>query len=334
MRLVLEPRFLFDGSIADTVHSAVDTHVDAHPDTSADSGHGDVLHVAVEAPAVAVGQPTVGGGPREILFVDPRVTDWQKLAGSVAADVRVVVLETARDPIDQISAALAGTDGIATLHILGYGAPGQITLGNLNVDAAQIAAHAQQIAGWGDHLAPGAAIEFWGCDIGAGAGGQALLADLHTLTGATVAASTDAVGRGSWTLEASTAPITAVAPFSADAMASYSFVLDAPVPTLSISGAPADVLLGDTFSMTYSLTNTAVTNAGFGPIIEIYAPYNSSERVTLQSATSLGQSLAVTTVTLQLDGGTKAIYGLDPFIVDKTGAAQKVTALPGLLDEA
>ncbi|MCW3027325.1 MAG: outer rane adhesin like protein, partial [Solirubrobacterales bacterium] len=56
--------------------------------------------------------------------------------------------------------------------------------------------------------APGADIEFWGCNVAQGSTGQAFVDTVHTLTGATVGASTDATGAaalgGNWVLEDTT----------------------------------------------------------------------------------------------------------------------------------
>ena len=122
------------------------------------------------------------------LILEPRYL----FDGSIAAVVKPVA-DAAHDPShvtnplapDAAHADSAGTHSIA----VDPGTPGlgQADIGSEPLTVASVASHAGQIAGWSDHLAPGADILFWGCDIGRGAGGQALLADLHTLTGAELA---------------------------------------------------------------------------------------------------------------------------------------------------
>src|SRR5205085_5956120 len=69
----------------------------------------------------------------------------------------------------------------------------------------------------------------YGCDVGSGAEGEELIADLAQYTGADVAAATHDVGSAdqgaSWTLDTSTGPIETDAPFTAEAMASFQDVL-------------------------------------------------------------------------------------------------------------
>jgi hypothetical protein len=65
--------------------------------------------------------------------------------------------------------------------------------------------------------------------VAAGDAGKQFIADLSSYTGADVAAATHDVGSadlgGSWTLDASTGPIEASAPFTADALTSFSGTL-------------------------------------------------------------------------------------------------------------
>ena len=118
------------------------------------------------------------------------------------------------------------------MNFLTYGAPGQIELGATPVTDATLLASARQVAGWRDHLADNAQIQLWGCDVGAGTAGATFVSDLHALTGAGVAASTNAIGaaamHGDWTLDRTAGVVEPDAPFSAAAIAAYQNVLDCP----------------------------------------------------------------------------------------------------------
>ena len=154
--------------------------------TAPDAGH--------SAPAFEIPGVVPNPAATEMLFVDPRVANWQALAASVKSDVQVVVLDPGKDAIQQVTRMLDARSGITAINFLAYGTAGEVEIGNTPLDATSLASHASEITGWSDHLAANAAILFWSCDVARGASGQALLADLHTLTGAQVAASSDAIG--------------------------------------------------------------------------------------------------------------------------------------------
>ena len=140
MKFVLEPRFLFDGSVGETVGRGSDHdhqteaghaafHADGDHSATGAKVDGDIQSdaaVAVEAHAAAVTNP----GATQLLFVDPRVANWQQLIRGVAGDVQVVVIDTARNGIDQVTAALAGRQNLVGLQFLTNGSPGALELGS------------------------------------------------------------------------------------------------------------------------------------------------------------------------------------------------------------
>ncbi len=96
---------------------------------------------------------------------------------------------------------------------MSHGSEGSVTLGSTVLDGGNLADYADALAQIGDALAPGGDLMLYGCDVADGAAGQQFIDALAELTGANVAASTDATGAaalgGDWTLEASTGPIEA-----------------------------------------------------------------------------------------------------------------------------
>ncbi|MCR6629889.1 MAG: DUF4347 domain-containing protein [Magnetospirillum sp.] len=234
MKLVLEPRCLFDGSVAATADHAAD----AAQQTSAipaDAQGADAAHADTgshDAAPPAVGQAAEASSAREIMFVDQRVAGWEQLVQDARPDVQVVVLDLHRDALTQISETLTGRQGIEAIHIVSHGSGGSLDMGNGVVTASALAANSDQVASWRDHLADGADIMLWGCDVGAGEAGQALLADLHSLTGADVAASTDATGAtargGDWVLERAVGGIEHDTPLTAAGIAGYDSLLAPP----------------------------------------------------------------------------------------------------------
>ena len=345
MQLVLEPRFLFDASVASTVKPVV--HAQEHDSHRGDGephgiNGGHILDVAHNATGIAAeprhldqAAAIPGADPNpaatELLFVDPRVADWQTLAAGVNSNVQVIVLNPARDAIEQVTQALDHRSGITAINFLAYGTAGSVEIGNTPLNAASVSAHANEIAHWSDHLAANADIVFWSCDVAQGASGQALLADLHTLTGAQVAASTDAIGSaalgGTWTLNAETGQIDAAIPFTGAALAAYTGVLDAAVPTVAFKGS-ANALPGGTFTETVTLTNGAANATGSSPFIEVFAPANATENASLLTATENGQILNVTQVTLTTDSSGHLV-AFDPMVRDANGNPTAVAAPSG-----
>ena len=178
-----------DTAAADTV-AATDTTEEADTTTPP----------AVE-PAAATGQ--------EIVFVDGRVTDP---AAFQSEGREVIVLALDQDGMSQIASALAGRTNIDAIHIVSHGSDGLLTLGSTEVTAASIQStqliYLQSI---GQALSADGDILIYACDYASGASGLEAMNLLADITGADVAASTDATGHESlgadWTLEQSTGEV-------------------------------------------------------------------------------------------------------------------------------
>ena len=262
MRLVLEQRYLFDGSVVHTAHHHDHHHEQGgeHEGTVAAA----VTNTAVDTPLAANAQGHSAFAKPDsltaVVFVDSRVADWQALTASLPDTVGVVVVSPDRDGMALVSQVLSEQHDLQSVNFLTYGQSGEVTLGSSTLNAATLMASSQQVTGWGDSLASGGQILFWGCDVGQGADGKALVDDLHTLTGADIGASTDRTGMaqlgGDWTLEQTVGMAASAVdnPFSATAMAGYDHVLDA-TPTADVSfagsaGQTDSAFLGETFTET------------------------------------------------------------------------------------
>jgi hypothetical protein len=348
MRLILEQRFLFDASLVPVAKTVADSHApsattnDASPDAAA-SHAADIiaaLHPVATPTDKASHTETQDNNhaAHEILFIDSRVAGWQTLVANVKSGVQVVVLDPSKDGIEQASQALAGQSGITALHFVTYGQSGEISLGNTLVSDGTLTAKATEIGGWGEHLAAGADIMLWGCEVGQGAEGQLFVLDLHRLTGADIAASEDATGStalgGDWSLENSTGNINTLLPFSEGGIADYNYVLDTPLPTVTFTHVPSDVLLGDTFSEHITFSNAASTGIGYGPFVDVFVASNADQSATMTSASFLGQALNVTEVTLSttVTGHTGTLGALHPLAVDAAGNPLFVEAPSGYQD--
>lgn len=301
MRLILEQRYLFDGSVAHTAHHHDHHHEQGgeHESTTAAA----VTNTAVDTPPAVNAQghaaSTKSDSLTSVVFVDSRVADWQELTASLPDTVGVVVVSPDKDGMALVSQVLSEQHDLQSVNFLTYGQSGEVTLGSSTLNAATVMASSAQVTGWGDSLASGGQILFWGCDVGQGADGKALVDDLHTLTGADIAASTDRTGMaqlgGDWTLE-QTAGMTSgavVSPFSATAMAGYDHVLDTvPTADVSFTGSADQVdsaLLGGSFTETIQFKNTGGAT-GYSPYVEIFAPSNAQQNTPLQSLVMVDSS--------------------------------------------
>ena len=126
---------------------------------------------------------------------------------------------------------------LGTLHVLGHGQPGAITLGGETIDTHKwvhsvadsdggAPVFAFEESGAQAQTRKNLEINFWSCRTGEGEIGMNFLNTVAQTTGATVNASSDLVGHeaqgGSWNLDVRAMPR---APFSAKAMDSFEMVL-------------------------------------------------------------------------------------------------------------
>ena len=72
---------------------------------------------------------------QEILFIDRGVEDYQNLVNGVRSGIAVVILDSKRDGIEQITEVLTQKQ-FAKIHVVSHGSPGCLYLGNsqLNLD--------------------------------------------------------------------------------------------------------------------------------------------------------------------------------------------------------
>jgi VCBS repeat-containing protein len=157
-----------------------------------------------EAAAIEANASAARG--RQIVFYDPRVSSREQLREELGGDAEFIALDPAGDGIDQIRTVLEDGGPVSAVHILTHGSAGGIALGASALTTETIDARAADLAAWGAALDAQADILIYGCDVGAGATGDAFLSRIAALTGADVSASTDATGSalrgGDWSLEA------------------------------------------------------------------------------------------------------------------------------------
>ena len=142
----------------------------------------------------------------DFIFIDTSLAAYDVLAQEWAGKGTIVLIDGSKDGIDQMRLALAGQSDIGAIHIVSHGVEGAFFLGTTRVDAEAInGSLAGSFAAIGRSLASGGDLFIYGCDVGGGANGQALVDDLARVTQADVAVSIDDTGatirNANWTLE-------------------------------------------------------------------------------------------------------------------------------------
>jgi VCBS repeat-containing protein len=224
-RFALESRQLFDGAafVAAAAHAAeapADTqHAAGLSRPSAEAPAAPVERVApapLAEAATAHAAPATAGAATDqhaVYVVDQNVQDWQQVVASIPKGGEIIYIDAGSDGVAQLASQLQGRHDISALYIVSHGADGEITLGSTTVTADNIASHAAEWQAIGAALTADGDILLYGCDVAQS--GNGLLTQMASLTGADVAASTNATGAssrgGDWTLEASVGHIEAKA---------------------------------------------------------------------------------------------------------------------------
>jgi hypothetical protein len=147
---------------------------------------------------------------QSIVFIDSRVPDIQDLLDGLQPGEQAFVIDSSSDGIQQIADILAENNftDLSSIAIVSHGDSGELELGSTFITDGNLSKHSNALAEIGASLAPGGAIQLYGCDVALGAGGQQFINDFSTLAGGVaVDAATHIVGSaalgGSWTLDAS-----------------------------------------------------------------------------------------------------------------------------------
>jgi parallel beta-helix repeat protein len=153
--------------------------------------------------------------PSEVVFIDPSVQDAATIEAHLPKGAEVVRLSPEMDGIAQISAHLAGKADLCTIRIISHGNGGHFVLNGKRIDRDFLRAHGDRVTPWVRALCENGDILLYGCDVGAGDKGAGFMSRLAALTGADVAASTNATGAeslgGDWELEYTIGTVEAVA---------------------------------------------------------------------------------------------------------------------------
>ncbi|HLO48479.1 MAG TPA: DUF4347 domain-containing protein, partial [Kamptonema sp.] len=164
-----------------------------------------------------------------IAFIDAALSNVQTLLNGVEPGTEILLLDSSKDGIKQISAALASRNSIKSIHIVSHGSPGSLQLGTAQLSLTNFDSYGQQLQQWSAALAKKADILLYGCEVAAGEKGSAFVQQLSQATGANIAASVSLTGNatlgGNWDLEFATGKIETPLAFAPEVRQAYSFVL-------------------------------------------------------------------------------------------------------------
>ncbi len=174
-----------------------------------------------EALTAPGGSSSARASATNVVFVDRQLQNYEQLvSGMDGADV--VLLDSQRDGIEQITTVLAQRQDLNSIQIFSHGKAGAIQLGNTILDGETLDAYRQQLQQWGQALTDSGDLLLHGCNVASGAVGQELIQQLSRLTQADVVASDDLTGQGGdWELEIATGDIETRSALNELAQANY-----------------------------------------------------------------------------------------------------------------
>lgn len=241
--LALEPRIMYDAAGlatgVDGMEAAAQTSDDLAGNSSTDTFQNEVSDIQEAFKGYV---PPTQNPSSEIVFISTAVPDYQHLIQGISSDAQVVLVDPEADGVSQISEALASYRDLDAIHIVSHGGKGSLLLGQSQLTAGNLTENAEHLKVWGEALSKEGDILLYGCDVAAGKEGQAFVQQLSEITGADVAASTDATGAetlgGDWDLEEKSGDIEAGLAFSEKTLETYDHVLPNTAPVLDTSGVP------------------------------------------------------------------------------------------------
>lgn len=316
--VALEQRILFDGAAA----AAVDQQHHSDPSTAEakDSSH--------PAPTASEAQTTAAPpAQRNLVVIDARLENRDQLAANLPVGTTALVVDPGQDAVAAISNALAQLGKVDSIQVFSHGASGQFTLGNQVFTRQTVEQMGERLSAWRDELNAGADIQLYGCDVGTGSAGQALVNELARWTGADVGASNNATGSqlagGDWRLEVRNGDVDKTIALAAATLDNFQGLLADASPTASLSSGGADVQLGTQFNFTVSFSNPS-SQEGYAPFIDVFMPAtgrDGDDGASFVSATYLGR--AVNSFVITFDANGNATH---PLAKDASGNALVINA--------
>jgi Domain of unknown function (DUF4347)/Domain of unknown function DUF11/Bacterial lectin len=166
---------------------------------------------------------------KNVLFLDARVENCDSLARGATADTEVVVLDSTRDGVEEITRILANCSDLDSLQIVSHGREARVQLGSIELCSDNLETYSDLLQQWGKALSERGDILLCGCSVAAGESGAAFVRRLSFIAGADIAASDNLTGSaalgGDWELKFATGEIKASIAIEKEVLEAYTYTL-------------------------------------------------------------------------------------------------------------
>jgi len=186
---------------------------------------------------------------QNIIFIDRAVIDYENLIAGIQPGTSVVILDSNKDGVEQITQALQGGE-YQSVQIISHGSAGSLQLGATQLNANNLNFYSNQLQQWRTYLTQDADILLYGCNVASG--DRSFLQLLSQITNADVAASDDITGSaefgGDWDLEVKVGSIESDLALTPEVRMAYSSILPLSFATASNFDVGSDarsVTVGD-----------------------------------------------------------------------------------------
>lgn len=211
----VEPRMLFSAAAADPVQEPQEAHHDVPtvqeerviPITPAEEQESWELQAgaATETPESIVTDLNYYASDielaerHELVFVSTSVEGYDYILENLDSAYEMFLIDGESDGVLQIANALEGMSDVDAIHIISHGDEGRLYLGNTILTAESMSGeHKAALEAIAQALTEDADILLYGCDFTAGESGVAAATLLGEITGADIAASSNATGHADW----------------------------------------------------------------------------------------------------------------------------------------
>ncbi len=98
--------------------------------------------------AVATSGQAASSTTTSLVFVDGGVEDIESVAHAIPSNAELVILDSHRNGIEQVTEILASHQNLDSVHLISHGSDGAVQLGNQQLSNTNLSLHQEQLAAW------------------------------------------------------------------------------------------------------------------------------------------------------------------------------------------